>query len=181
MQQTTIRLRAATTQLIAAAVPPGAHRGILAALIGSIVVLSVVGALLRPAQSAPQPIVVLATPARTPAPVVQAAAPVEKWVIAWAAPNGDALGPIPAPETFTARWGDGWLATTHDGATVWVRTTDLLDVRAALPDLAPTAAPTIVYVPAAQPAAAPTLPPPTAPALGRPSDKPAPPPKWSTR
>ena len=58
-----------------------------------------------------------------PAP---AAAPV-RWVTAFASPAGDVLGPIEAPElgAIVARFGDGWVATMHDGGMVWVRTADL--------------------------------------------------------
>lgn len=75
-------------------------------------------------------------------------------VVAWAAPEGLVLGPIPLPLTATARFEDDWLGVPWQGGTVWIRRSDWpsasLDT---LPNLAPpTAAPAplVVYVPMPQ-------------------------------
>jgi hypothetical protein len=139
--------------LIAAACVP-----IIALLIAA---SAIRGQLVSPAvASAPTPmlpIIIVAT-ARAealPTPLAQPAAyqpPAVRYVVAFAAPNGDVLGPIVAPQVdaITGRWGDNWLSTLHDGATVWIRVADL---GANLANLAPapaSPAPQVVYI-ASQP------------------------------
>lgn len=77
----------------------------------------------------------------------QPAAPV-RWVTAFAAPdNGIVLGPIEAPELdqITGRWGDEWVSTDHEGATVWIRVSELganlANLAPALPQYQPAPAP----------------------------------------
>lgn len=82
----------------------------------------------------PLPIIIIASPLpvvpRLVAPAGQQVAAVPaapRFVVAFAAPDGVALGAIPEPalSAITGRWGDTWLSTTHEGATVWVRSADL--------------------------------------------------------
>jgi len=157
----------------------------------------------RAAAAAPTPglIILIATqPANVPptaVPPIQVAAiqpTTPRYVVAWSAPDGDVLGPIPAPaaSALLGRWGDGWVATTWEGATVWIRAADLgLSLANLAPQIAPEqpAGPRVVTVeqpqapqpaeqpgqpyqtanqpptpePAAQPAQAPALPLPIAP------------------
>jgi len=97
------------------------------------------------------PIIIIATsPAAVPptaAPIhVAAVLPAPRYVVGFDSPNGQALGAIPAPEAsaIVARFGDAWLQTTHDGAPIWIRATELYG--ATIADLAPTAAPAVIYV-----------------------------------
>jgi hypothetical protein len=89
-------------------------------------------------------------------------------VVAWAAPDGQVLGPIPQPLTATARFDDDWLGVPWQGGTVWVRRADWPNPPLAkLPNLAPPTpipAPLVVYVAA-------TAPPPTRIVYEKPSDK----------
>ncbi len=64
--------------------------------------------------------------------------------IAFASPDGAVLGPIPEPaaSALLGRWGDGWVATSWEGATVWIRAADL---HLSLADLAPEVAPQVIY------------------------------------
>ena len=69
-------------------------------------------------------------------------------VVAFAAPGGDVLGPIPEPPpgAITARWGDSWLATTWEANTVWVRAADLgMNLANVAP--APQVQPQVIYQP----------------------------------
>lgn len=126
-----------------------------------ITIVAVIGRIRSEAPAAPaiptpaiaQPIVVIQKePAAAPAqPVINQPA-MPRMVVAFAAPNGDVLGPIEAPDlgALVARWGDQWLATMHDGAMVWIRVSEL---GGSLANVAP-AAPQIqpVYQPAPAPA-----------------------------
>lgn len=127
-----------------------------AAFVATIVGLAIVAALLHRGEAAPAsaaspgPIVILATAA----PPVDAAR--VRYITAWAAPGGDVLGPIPEPHSFTARYGDGWLAVAWENGTVWVRVADLLNAPADLANLAPE--PTAPTGPSApEPAQAPVI------------------------
>jgi hypothetical protein len=84
-----------------------------------------------------------AVPLVAPAPMQQMA-PIQpaipQYVTAWASPGGDVLGPIPEPPTsaLLGRWGDGWVATTWQGNTVWLRAADLgLNLANVQPQIAP--------------------------------------------
>lgn len=150
----------------------------VAATICCFVLLAIAGIVgqLRSAQQAaavPTPalnrIIVIATaaPAPTPAPQLaryQPPAAAVPYVVGFDSPNGHALGAIPAPAAgaIVARFGDAWLETTHDGAPIWVRASEL---GMGLADIAPTAAPEapvverpvyVVSAPAAPAEAAPT-------------------------
>jgi hypothetical protein len=112
-------------------------------------------------------VIILATPQPEPVPLAPPAPvqvayqlPAPRYVVAFAAPGGDVLGPIPEPAagTIMARYGDAWLATSWEGSTVWIRAAD---VGMQIADLAPPPAPQVVvqpvYVSAPAPAyAAPT-------------------------
>lgn len=87
-----------------------------------------------PTPAIAQPIIIIATPQTmaypTAVPQAQQAAyapAVPRMVVAFAAPNGDILGPIEAPElgALVARYGDQWVATMHDGAMVWIRVSEM--------------------------------------------------------
>lgn len=103
------------------------------------------------------PIIVIATtqpqPIPTAAPAAQVAyqLPATRWVTAFAAPDGVVLGPIPEPamSAITGRYSDGWVSTMHEGATVWMRVSEL---GANLVDIAPAPAPQVIYQVANQPA-----------------------------
>lgn len=100
----------------------------IAALVGRIQQAPAAAPTIAPTASLP--IVVIQKeqlPAVPQAAQVQPAAPVVLWVVGFDAPNGTALGAIPAPtlDQITARWGDGWIQTTHDGAPIWIRVADL--------------------------------------------------------
>src|SRR5690242_2397724 len=82
----------------------------------------------------PLPIVIIATApaAAVPTAVPQLAsyqppAASVRYVVGFDSPNGRALGAIPAPlpSAIVARFGDAWLQTTHDGAPIWVRASEL--------------------------------------------------------
>jgi hypothetical protein len=106
----------------------------------------------------PLPIIVIQREIAPAAPVQQVAvqAPAVRYVVGFDSPNGRALGAIPAPDVsaIIARWGDEWLQTTHDGAPIWIRASELgLNI----PNLMPELQPVVVYVSAPQPEyAAPT-------------------------
>jgi hypothetical protein len=94
----------------------------------------------------PLPIVIIATaPAAAAGPTApaqvayQVPAALPRYVVGFDSPNGHALGAIPAPDAgaIVARYGDAWLETTHDGAPIWVRASEL---GMGLGDVAPTAA-----------------------------------------
>lgn len=89
--------------------------------------------------TAPAVVVPTAVPIAQPAAYqpAPAAAPVRQ-VVAFAAPGGDVLGPVPMPaaSAITGRWGDEWVSTDHEGATVWIRVSEL---GANLANLAPQA------------------------------------------
>jgi len=113
-------------------------------------------------------------PTAIPAAVVYAQAPAPeapavRYVVAFAAPGGDVLGPIPAPAlaALIARWGDAWVATLHDGNTVWVRVSELGGSIANVQPAPPP--PPIVReeIPIA-PIVAPNVPPPPAPVAEQP-------------
>lgn len=98
-------------------------------------------------------------PAALPAPaqLVAYQPPPLRYVTAWAAPGGDVLGPIPEPATsaLLGRWGDGWVATSWQGGTVWIRAAD---IGLNLANLAPQIAPAPAYVSAPDaPQAAPAV------------------------
>lgn len=108
-----------------------------------------------------KPVIIVATsqplpPTATPAAVVAAVVP-PRMVVAFAAPDGAVLGPIPAPDisAVLARYGDAWALVPWEAGQVWVRAADV-----GLPDVAdlePPPAPQVVYQPVYQPAyAAPT-------------------------
>jgi hypothetical protein len=105
-----------------------------------------VGAPQAAAVPTPQlPIIIIAT---TPAIAVPTQAPQlasyqpppVRYVVGFDRPNGTALGAIPEPAAaaIVARFGDEWLQTSHDGAPIWVRASEL---GMGLGDVAPTAAP----------------------------------------
>lgn len=101
----------------------------------------------------PAPVLIIAT--ATPAPVLTVASVqllrLPAPIVAYAAPDGTVLGPIEAGREYTptARLGDAWtLITAANSGPVWVRASELAPL-ATLPDLAPTAAPQIIYVAAA--------------------------------
>jgi hypothetical protein len=59
-------------------------------------------------------------------------------IVAWAAPSGLVLGPIPMPLTATARFDDDWIGVAWQNGTVWIRHADWPSAPiAALPNLAP--------------------------------------------
>jgi len=95
------------------------------------------------------PVIVIATarPQVAAAAVVQVVAPPPqvRYVVGFDRPNGTALGAIVAPDasTIVARFGDAWLQTTHDGAPIWVRASEL---GMGLADVAPTATPAPLVV-----------------------------------
>jgi hypothetical protein len=136
------------SMLIAAAI-------IGAALLRQLVIVATPAAAVAPT---PQlPIIMIATqPAIVPpttVPPIQVAAlqPVTpRYVVAFAAPDGDVLGPIPAPATsaLLGRWGDGWVATLWEDATVWIRAADIgLSLANLAPQIAPAqAGPRVVTV-----------------------------------
>lgn len=94
------------------------------------------------------PIIIIASPVPlAAAPAVQqvvaqqpAAPAVVRWVTAFAAPDGVALGPIPMPEAgaLTGRYGDGWVSTAWQNGTVWLRVAEL---GASLANIEPAIAP----------------------------------------
>jgi hypothetical protein len=93
-------------------------------------------------------------------------------IVAWAAPDGLVLGPIPMPLTATARFDDDWIGVAWQNGTVWVRRADWPSAPlAALPNLAPPT-PTLsalsVVAPIEQERA------PSAPAVHQPSLEPTP-------
>jgi hypothetical protein len=133
----------------------------IAALAGRIA--STPAVVLQPTPALVQPVIVIqkepaAIPIAAPAQQVAQPAPV-RMVVAFASPDGVALGPIPAPvlSAITGRWGDTWVSTTWQGATVWVRVSEL---GANLANLAP--------APAAQPAAPAYVAAPVAPVVEQP-------------
>jgi hypothetical protein len=87
----------------------------------------------EPAPAAP---VVERAPVQQPA--MQPAEP--HYVVAFASPGGDVLGPIPMPalSALLGRWGDGWVMTDWQGGQVWIRAADM---GINLIDLAPQIAP----------------------------------------
>lgn len=132
----------------ARSVPP---RVLIAALIcGLLLTIALIVLISRIVPDAPRPapaatVAAPPSPAVTPAPTAAAALP--RSVVAFAAPNGDVLGPIDAGRaySFTGRYGDGWVQIDAGGASgrVWVRRADLAidasDEQAIerTPDLAP--------------------------------------------
>jgi hypothetical protein len=105
------------------------------------------------------PIIMIATapvePLPTPVAMIAVQPPI-RYVVAFAAPDGDILGPIPAPpaSAVLARYGSAWVLVPWESGQVWLRAADV-----GLPDVADLAppAPAVVYI-ASQPAeAAPTL------------------------
>jgi hypothetical protein len=82
-----------------------------------------------PTPTLPIVLIQTATPAPivpTPAAVVNVLPPV-RYVTAWAAPDGDVLGPIPAPRLadVLARYGDTWVMVPWEAGQVWVRAADV--------------------------------------------------------
>jgi hypothetical protein len=100
-------------------------------------------------------------------------------IVAWAAPDGLVLGPIPMPLTATARFDDDWVGVAWQNGMVWVRRADWPSAPiATLPNLAPpTPAPTLsarsVVAPIERELA------PSAPAVYQPSLEPTPLPCWA--
>lgn len=164
--QTTTRLRLVWRHRLRAWLAQRDPLVVIAAVCLPIIALLIAGAAIRAQLSAPAvalaptpplPIILIATvrAVALPTPLAQPAAyqpPTVRYVVAFAAPNGDVLGPIVAPplDAITGRWGDTWLSTTHDGATVWIRVADLGTNLANLAPAAPVPAPQVVYV-ASQP------------------------------
>jgi hypothetical protein len=118
-------------------------------------------------QPTPGLIILIATQAAvvvpTAAPIqVAAVAPntLRRAVVAYDSPNGNVIGAIEQGRAYTvlARFGSDWLQADVVGSgAVWLKADQVLDLPADLVDLAPTAAPVIVYQPVYQPAyAAPT-------------------------
>lgn len=106
-----------------------------------------------------KPIILIQTataqPVATSAGITVADARPVRYVNCWASPNGDLLGPIPAPDAsaITARWGNEFLQTTWQGSPVWVKTSDMLGIPNTIADVqpAPTAAPAIVVAQVVEP------------------------------
>jgi hypothetical protein len=132
---------------------------LIAALLGMGLVGTIVQLRSAPSMApAPTPVlpVIVIQKEVAPAPAQQVvaqlpAAPVVRWVTAFGGPDmNTVLGPIPMPDAsaITGRWGDSWVSTIHEGATVWIRVSEL---GASLANLAPAVAP----APAPQPAYAP--------------------------
>jgi hypothetical protein len=81
------------------------------------------GLIIMIATAQPQPI-----PTAAPAAQVAYQLPATpRYVVGFDSPNGRALGAILAPEAsaIVGRWGDDWLQTTHDGAPIWIRASEL--------------------------------------------------------
>jgi hypothetical protein len=138
-QPTTTRLSIATTRLVPDA-PPTLYRSIVAIMVALLVAGAVYGtpALLtwHTAYTKPlAPIIILATSMPTPGPARVA----PRYVVAFDQPNGTALGAVPEPTQFSARYGAGWLLTPCQGGAVWVRAGDLTHAPSAFVDLQPTA------------------------------------------
>jgi len=119
-----------------------------------LVILIATAPAIVPPTAIPQQVVYAQAPA--------AAAPDVRYVVAFAAPGGDVLGPIPAPalQALIARWGDQWVATMHDGTTVWVRVSELGGSIANVQPAPPPAPPVVRQEIPAAPIIAPNLPPP---------------------
>lgn len=103
-------------------------------------------------------IIIQKEPAAAPAQqvVYQPAPAPARMVVAFGGPDmATVLGPIPAPALgeITGRWGDEWVSTMHDGATVWIRVSELgaslVNLAPAAPQLQPAyqQAPAPAYVP----------------------------------
>jgi hypothetical protein len=133
-------------------------------------IAGLIGRIRSAPQVTPEPVIIIATAGAivpTAAPQVQQvvyaqqpAAPAPRFVVGFDSPNGHALGAIPAPEAsaIVARFGDEWLQTTHDGAPIWIRASEL---GMNLANLAPAPAapqPAVVYVPVSAPASPPAAP-----------------------
>lgn len=158
-------MRLTTTYLQFPTIPRSRLAGIpIQAAIGIIVfclfmIVGLIGQLHSAAPSAtatPQlPIIIIASPLPVVPPTAVPAAQVSyqqpatpRYVVGFDSPNGRALGAIPAPEAsaIVARFGDDWLQTTHDGAPIWIRASEL---GMNLADVAPVPAapaPQVVYV-----------------------------------
>jgi hypothetical protein len=136
----------------------------VAAAVLTFALIAMVGQL----RSAAPAVVPVATPSlpiiviqREPAAVVPAqqvvyapAAPVEqpRMVVAWAAPGGAVLGPVPIPDAsaIRGRWNNDWVMIEWNGGPVWLRTADLgLNLANVEPQTAPVqSAPQPAYAPA---------------------------------
>lgn len=138
-------------------------RALLTTIIANIIGLALGVALYHAIRPVEQPLavptpplpIIIATPVPpTPAAVVQTV----RYVVAFDAPNGTALGPIPQPplSAVLARWGSEWVMVPWESGNVWLRAVDV-----GLPDVAdmqPAPAPVVVERPVVvfqQPASAP--------------------------
>lgn len=127
--------------------------------------LLIASPIIASAPTPPLPIIIIATaPAQLPptaAPQVQQVVyqppAAQRWVPAFSSPDGAVLGAIPEPvmSAITGRYGDGWLSTAWQGATVWLRTADLGANLANAAPMPAAPAPQIVYQVVNQPAADP--------------------------
>ena len=106
-----------------------------------------------------QPVIIVATPSTVPTPSIPTATLVSRStetrlsaaVVAYAAPNGNVLGPIEADRAYTiiARYGNDWLQADVAGSgQVWLRSAELgtVTIAADLSDLQPPPTAAVVYV-----------------------------------
>lgn len=142
---------------------------IIGAVLALIAVCLAVYLIGRASQAAPAPRSAAPTVASgrqaAPTPTGAPTAPAQRLLVAFAAPDGAALGAIESTRemTATAHYGDAWVQVNVSGSgLVWLRSSEVPNMAGIGPDLSPRSAPPIAAArPAAIPAAPPAAPAPT--------------------